>query len=166
MAIPVPAVAAPKERLIPPPEAVTFAPPPVKANKKPSVNPVAETLTIPVEVVAVLATIESRSPVVTKVAEEVNETKCPVVKTLAVSSTIVPVVAELATTVTTEAPVNTPEFVTEKALAEVEEEVISPKATTADPPIVVVDGRVTVAPLTTVTSSAVYNPSLYFTTGK
>ena len=88
-----------------------------------------------------------------------------VVMPLAVSSVIVPVVRLLAVKPITAAPVNTPVLVTVKAVAVVEEDVMSPKATTDEPPIVVVDGSVTVAPSPTDTSRLVRIPAPYFTTG-
>src|SRR6185369_6175498 len=127
----------------------------VRAIKKPSVKPVADILNKPVEVVAEFATIERTSPVVTIVPADVNTTAWPLVSPAADKATIVPVVAESAVIPTTLEPVKMPVFVTVKAEAVVEEDVISPKATTAEPPIVVVEGSVTVAPLATVTASSV-----------
>ena len=72
---------------------------------------------------------------------------------------MVPVVAEFAVTATTEAPVKIPVLVTLKAVAEVDEDVISPKATTAEPPIVVAAGKVTVAPVPKVISLLVLIPA-------
>lgn len=73
--IPVPKVFAPRERFIPPPDAVKLAPPDVIATVKPSVNPVPLILSNPVEVVAELAAIESTSPVVTIVPVETSDNR-------------------------------------------------------------------------------------------
>jgi hypothetical protein len=62
--------------------------------------------------------------------------------------------------------VKIPVFVTENAVAVVELEVMLPRATTEEPPIVVVDGRVTVAPSPTETSRLVRIPGPYFTFGR
>jgi hypothetical protein len=127
------------------PPVVRFAPPDVISAANPDVKPVALTLRIPDEVVAVFAAIFNTSPVVVIVPVETRDKREPVVIPFAVMSWTTPVVALFATKLTTAAPVNTPVLVTVKAAAEVEEDVMSPRATTAEPPIVVAAGNAAVA---------------------
>lgn len=111
----------------------------------PEVNPFALIRSKPAAVVAEFAVSVKRLPVVTSVPDDVMSIPAPEVKPFAVMENTRPVVAEFATKATTSVPVNIPEFVTVKAVAVVDDEVISPSATTAEPPIVVVAGRVTTA---------------------
>lgn len=134
------------------------------ATAVPVVSALATIRTTPVAVVAPEAVTASRSPVVTRVPEEVIVTACPEVRPLAVIRNTVPIVALLAVNFTTPVPVKTPVLVTVKAVAEVELEVMSPRATTAEPPIVVLAGSVTVALSPKVMSLLVRKP-LYFVTG-
>lgn len=131
----------------------------------PEVRPFAFMRRIPAAVVAELAVSVSRLPVVTKVPDEVISIPAPEVRPFAVMLKTRPVVAELATNATTSVPVKTPELVTVKAVAEVELDVMSPRATTAEPPMVVVDGRTTFAPSPIDTSRLERIPPPYFTFG-
>lgn len=77
------------------PAEVWFAPPPVISTVEPDVIPVALIRTKPVDVVALLPTTESKSPVVVTTPDEVIVNAWPVVRPFAVTTPTEPVVAPL-----------------------------------------------------------------------